>query len=153
MQDETMQDFVVKHALESEKNLEVACLVRSSFDGIQRRAITCFLEKLEIDLKASLGDHWNIRNDLIRDPLHAHVELQVWKNHWLNKCAVVLSPDSSGARDLYVGWHKIQQATEFTPTVEGELRINLEKAYGSVKGAPNWGALVVCQAILQELAI
>jgi hypothetical protein len=137
MSDDPLRELVLRHALEKAENLEVACQVRSKFDYVHKQVITRFSKQLASALEKALGNEWDIENQLTCEPsAMRHKELRVRASTWPGKCAIVLSADNAGPREIYIAWR-----WEPEGTLEGagaELKSAIEKVYPQIK-ATDWG--------------
>ncbi len=93
------QEVVVRHALSSEKNLEVAFAVRASFDSIVLQVLRKFLDELRDSLAASLGNEWSVsitpNNILSKGVANGHHLLTLGKGRWEKALPLVFGTDVS----------------------------------------------------------
>jgi hypothetical protein len=140
MQADAIRETVISQALESEKHLEIACLLRTHFEEIQKRVISRFLLRLKKQLSGSLGDKWRIKDDLSTNIRKG--EFRVSKDTWANRCAIVLSQEGE-PRGFYVGWHRYKGFGQ-PPKGLGQSISQALKAEGYTRGkvedvASGWG--------------
>lgn len=120
------RDIILRHALESETNLEIAldCFIAykdGHDDGLLRRVIIDYLLKeFEKELQRDFPEpQWKICTDLLREPFKRFKRFSLAKHSW--KYAVTLEPQLSDLCTVYIGVRKDDPNEQYIDELKGAL--------------------------------
>lgn len=126
MSNQNERDIILKHALESETNLDIAldCFIAykdGHDDGLLRRVIVDYLLKeLEKELQRDFPEpQWKICTDFLREPFKKFKRFSLAKHSW--KYAVTLEPQLPDLCTVYIGVRKDDPNEQYIDELKGAL--------------------------------
>lgn len=129
MLDNQSRKLVADYIINNPEDIEIAGLVHSvMWNDVFKSIVVTFLERLEREVRTTLGDDWQVENprDRIRE---RYTAFKLSKPTWNKRYAVALEPQNNNANDFKVGVQRCEKGDKAVPTIEG-LKAALDERLG-----------------------